>query len=124
MSVWAGQTHASFSLRCSWPEGSPPGGFDRGCLDSGFSELVSPQHDREAALSSFLRSHPCIQVSHLYLCTTLLNLPTLSNVLSMNSPSLFDTFMPVRLTHLYYPVKARPKLILYHPYITYATYIA
>lgn len=56
-----------FSLRCSWPEGSPSGGFDRGCLDSGFSELVSLEYDREASLASFLRSHPCIQVSHLYL---------------------------------------------------------
>ena len=42
----------------------------------------------------------------------------------MDSPSLFDTFMSFRLTHLYYSINARPKLILYHPYITYATYIA
>lgn len=66
--------HMLLSLSCSWPEGSPSGGFDRTCLDSGFPELVSLQYDREASLSSFLRPHPCLQVSHLVPCTTLLTL--------------------------------------------------
>lgn len=42
----------------------------------------------------------------------------------MNSPSLSYTLLSARLTCLYYPVNAKPKLILYHPYITYATYTA
>lgn len=66
--------HMLLSLCRSWPEGSPSGGYDRTCLDGGFSELVSLEYDREASLSSFLRSHPCIQVSHLVPCTTLLTL--------------------------------------------------
>lgn len=50
--------------------------------------------------------------------------PTHSNVLSINGPSLSYTLLSALLTYLYYPVNAKPKLILYHPYITYATYIA
>lgn len=119
MSVWAGHTHASFSLRCSWPEGSPSGGFDRGCLDSGFSELVSLEYDREASLSSFLRSHPCIQVSHLYLVPLCQHyLGTHSNVLSMDSPTLFYTLLFAHLTRPSHADNAKPKSIslssIYH----------
>lgn len=98
--------HMLLSLNCSWPGGGLSGGFDRTYRDSGFSELVSLQYDREASLSSFLRSHPCLQVSHLVPCTT-----THSNVLSINFPSLFYTFSFAHLIHLSYAVNAKPEAI-------------
>lgn len=74
---------------------------------------MSPQHDREATLSSFLRSplYPGLTFVPLYHSVN----PTHSNVLSINSPSLSYTLLSALLTYLYYPVNAKPKLILYNP---------